>query len=507
MRRVSKQQVQRIAFVTLVLAAGLGVLLRFRFYLADRAIWFDEALAALDAIEGGLERILPPHAVKIAPPGFLLVEKGLAATLGYAEWALRLYPFLGGLIALALFYVICRKALRPVEQPFVMLLFALSPELIFYGAELKPYATDVAFGLLLLHLGFRRLDRFDRRDLVLLTLVGCVAGWFSYASSLVLAAVSIVVFVHRVHRAGGPRFVEFSAAAGLMAANVYAIYEIAIRHWAESQWVKFWAPYHLRSEISLEALRANVSLVGSVIYHHFGLVDAPWTLTLFLLLFLLGLAIGSLRKDPYVIVAALLFVFALMMSLLRLNPIHERVVLYLVPFFLFGVAAAWRGLADAAARWPNARVAAIVAASLFWVWVAAIGGQRTYQEFVVGPHPLEEKGEDFRPFFYRLAQEHEPGEEIHVEFTADYVFNYYAYRFDFEAPHQVTWKVKQRQTPEAAKYIDEAVGPGRSWFVFAGRSPRTRGIRDAYLEAFEAKGKIESVIFANDGALVAFRKR
>ena len=61
----------------------------------------------------------------MAPPGWLLLQKGAVLLLGEGEHALRLVPLLGSLVTLPLCWHVARRILRP----------GVGPPHVYYGAE------------------------------------------------------------------------------------------------------------------------------------------------------------------------------------------------------------------------------------------------------------------------------------------------------------------------------------------------------------------------------------
>ena len=84
---------------------GFGITLRIVQYFHNRSLWLDEAMLGLNIINRSFAQLLMPldYNQVCAPIGFLLTEKLFVELFGPSEYALRLFPFLCGLISLFLF--------------------------------------------------------------------------------------------------------------------------------------------------------------------------------------------------------------------------------------------------------------------------------------------------------------------------------------------------------------------------------------------------------------------
>ena len=123
-------------------AVTVGCLLRIVQYLFDRSLWMDEAYLSLNVLHrsfAGLCRALDYH--QGAPIGFLLLEKSAVLWWGGSEYVLRLLPLLGGIASVLLFYKLANKVLPANAVPIAVGLFAISPTLIYYSAEVKQYSS------------------------------------------------------------------------------------------------------------------------------------------------------------------------------------------------------------------------------------------------------------------------------------------------------------------------------------------------------------------------------
>ncbi|MCW2777896.1 MAG: hypothetical protein JWN17_1621, partial [Frankiales bacterium] len=171
-----------------VLLVALGVLLRVRQWAGDRSLWLDEALVAQSLLTRGHVSLATQPLLhnQAAPQGWLQAVRLCVEVLGDDERSLRLVSLLAGCAALALLARLAGRLLPPVLVPVAVGLAALSPELVYYSNEVKPYATDVTVVLAVLLVALRR------RPLEL-ALVGAVAVWCAYPAIFVLTGASVVL--------------------------------------------------------------------------------------------------------------------------------------------------------------------------------------------------------------------------------------------------------------------------------------------------------------------------
>ncbi|MCU0705843.1 MAG: hypothetical protein MUF18_17890, partial [Fimbriiglobus sp.] len=119
---------------------------------------------------------------------------------GPAEWALRLTALMGSLLGLIAFAVAAVRLLPCWPARLAVVLFALSPTVVNYAAEVKQHSWDaaVAAGMLALALPLFRTP--TRGRLVALGAAGAAAVWVSHPVVFVLAAVGSVLFGQAVVR-------------------------------------------------------------------------------------------------------------------------------------------------------------------------------------------------------------------------------------------------------------------------------------------------------------------
>jgi hypothetical protein len=181
----------------------IGAAFRLSQYIADRSLWFDEALLALNIINRSFSGLAQPLDYNQgAPLGFLLMQKLLTLLLGNADYVLRIFPLICGLSSFWAMYALAKRIF--VEHAAVIaaiVLFAFSGSLIFYSSDAKQYSCDVFICLLLLLVIARTLDRNPlNQDFVLLAASGTAAVGFSHPALFILAGGGWTLGTHFILR-------------------------------------------------------------------------------------------------------------------------------------------------------------------------------------------------------------------------------------------------------------------------------------------------------------------
>ena len=182
----------RPATLTSLALLAIGVALRLRAYLDQRPLWLDEIWIALN-IQGrslaGLAR--PLDYDQSAPVAFLWVERLAVVVGGVNELALRAFPFVAGCLFLVVIWMLARRLLDVRGAALCLAFAALSPTLIYFSNEVKPYGPDSLAAAVLIWLTLDVLDAPDsRRAWRRLAAGGVIAMLFSTPSVFVLAAVA-----------------------------------------------------------------------------------------------------------------------------------------------------------------------------------------------------------------------------------------------------------------------------------------------------------------------------
>ncbi len=438
--RLATRQVWAARATALLVA--LGAALRLRQWLGDRSLWLDEALIARSLVERGhlalaTEPLLHNQA---APQGWLQATRLAVEVFGDGERSLRLVSLLAGLATLGLVWALAQRLLPAVLVPVAVGLTALSPDLVYYANEVKPYALDVAVVLLVLLVAM--LDRPR-----VLGLVGAVAVWTAYPSVFALAGASVLLVLRRpswperlrAARELSPWVVSLAAAYALVLAplqgrEVYALY---------------WAYAYPRGADDLP--RWLLERGGDLADDPLGLWWAP----LAGVLLLVGTA-RLLRRDvPRTALLLAPVPLAVLAGGLSVYPLADRLVLWLVPV----VAIVLAGALDR----DDGRRAVVVA-----VLLALTAGPAVVRSLPLAVHTQEV--EELRPVLEQVAARRRPGDLVLVDIAAKGAFDFYAPRLGVPRDGVVLF----RTPPAGTSCGDDLValrtgrfGNGRVWLVFS----------------------------------------
>ena len=153
---------------------------------------------ALNIVDRSFVQLLKPLDYgQGAPVGFLMLERTAFHLFGPGEYALRLFPFLSGMISLLLFYRLAKQSLPSRAVPIALGLFATAAPLIYYSSEVKQYSGDVAIALLLWSAAIYYAScKLTLGRVAVFGVLGAVSIWFSHPATFVLAGigVSLILF-------------------------------------------------------------------------------------------------------------------------------------------------------------------------------------------------------------------------------------------------------------------------------------------------------------------------
>ena len=167
-----------------------GTAFRLVQFFAARSLWLDESMLALNIASRSLGELLRPLDYnQVAPPLFLWLGRLSIRLAGTNEMALRAWPMLAALSVPPLLSLVAYRWLGPAGALAAIALAALSPTLVVYANEAKPYGNDafVTVALLASTLAVRDRPAASGRWCALL-MCGVVGLLLSIPAAFVLPA-------------------------------------------------------------------------------------------------------------------------------------------------------------------------------------------------------------------------------------------------------------------------------------------------------------------------------
>jgi len=339
---------ERVGILCLVL---LGVALRFRQYVFNRSLWFDEANLALNVAYRDIWTLLtePLMYLQTAPPGFLVAARAMAVALGTFDWAFRLVTFIAGVSVVLLAVLLARRELTSTAARLTFVgLVALSPVLIFYSSEFKQYSSDALAAIAILAAFSYRSSPYGTW---LLAGTGFVALVWSLPAAFVAAPTGLFLLYEAVHsrRYNQVLLVALAWLAGAALHGAH-IMQVGVHHeFMMGFWRKLggFPPSPLNSIAAMlwypEAFLRFVYMAFKTPHfagpHSDEALSSPAGFGLAIAL-AASLALAFIRRRPMGLVAAAAILLTLVASAFGIYPFSTRLVLFLVPLAFFIMAAA-----------------------------------------------------------------------------------------------------------------------------------------------------------------------
>lgn len=323
----------------IILLSGLIRLIQYGF---NRSLWGDEATIALNIINRSYGELLQPLDYgQGAPIGFLWVEKLSTQLFGINEYSLRLFPLLAGLATMPLMYVAVRRYTKGAAVLVALAMVGFLPSFIYFSTEVKQYATDAALTLACLLLVQQTESKFTfRGQAIIFALLGSAAVWFSHPAVFVLAGAAVGSLLKwtqkgfKLSRSLVTRlgiYLSWFTSFGLF--YIFSLQDLGSNDLLKSSWQKkgaFLGP----DENVFEALVWMLDRLGRSFHEPLELVG-PWD-GVAIAFFLLGCFTLYRRRELGMVLFPILF--TLLAACIQKYPFSGRLVFFLMPLLILGVA-------------------------------------------------------------------------------------------------------------------------------------------------------------------------
>jgi hypothetical protein len=435
-----------------------GVMLRLTQYLSNRSLWLDEASLALNIVNRSFSQLLKPLDYgQGAPLGFLILERLAVHVFGTHEYALRLFPFLCGIISLLLFNRLAKLCVTSKAVPIALGLFATSGPLIYYSSEAKQYSSDVAIALSLLSAAiYYESCKLTPWRVAVFGLLGAASIWFSHPSAFILAGVGVSLTSFCLVERQWARIRSFSIAFSLWALSFAVCYLFSLRHLSNKRFLlDYWSFGFVPSPLlSVSAVEWFVSTFFGVFQSPVGLELAGLAAFTFLVGCISMLSNKSQKLHMFILMSPIFL--TLLAAGFHKYPFTGRLILFIVPALLLFVA---EGAEQIRCRtWGEAPIIGACLIGLLFFHPLLFSSYH-----LIKPRTREE----IKPVMNYLKEQKREGDVLYVYHGARPAFGFYAPRFYLDKMSLVLGRSSEDNWGDYEKEIDKLRNHKRVWILFS----------------------------------------
>ncbi len=472
----------RISRILLWVVVAIGIVIRISQIVRRPALWLDEAMLSLSIVNRSWRALIfsPLEFSQSAPPLYLQIAKISTLIFGPNELGLRFPSFVFSVASMILFAVLARRIFRNEAAVVATAFFALSPMLVVYSAEAKPYAGDALVTISLILLAIRLRDsRYEMKWLLVMAGAIAVSVFLADIGVLVVAGVGLglTFLAWRERDMRAARIAKIIAPACLLL-GAFAVWGIRRRIGGHttvmlhSAWSgSFWPLLRLHSLRDLFwPLRVTTGMFPVI-------VGVRPLQGLTLLLAIIGAV--TLWRGGKRDMAALVFgtyVVALGASAARVYPYSpNRVALYLAPILIIAITAGVEALAGL-----TPRLKTVVRVALFLVLLMP-------QMFVLQLSPPPWLKEDLPPVLAHIRQNRQPGDKIFTYWAALPATLFYGHRYGIRQSDLSMGQIHGKDSLAYAHDLAPLIGQRRVWVIFS--HDENEWQRDRILAAMDSVGR------------------
>lgn len=415
-------------------AVCAGILLRVREVAAQRSLWVDESMLALNVVTRDFTELARPlDQVQMAPLFFLWAARAGVTLLGQAEWVFRLLPLASGAALLVVMALLLSRVAGAPTVATVVSCLSISPFLIYYSGEFKPYMGDALASAVVLWVFLREGEGVGRRPW-LPWLVATLVPWFSLPVAFTLGGI-VLANGWRNRRASLPVIAgAVSWVAAVLATRSGAVSRAMSTYWTGG-FVSTLADARRAGDTLVELAAATVQ------YGERNVLPTSYTYAVVLgasMLAVLGWVTGVRQRNRWAVASAGIACAGLGAALLRQYPVSLRLWCFCLPAIAIGQAL---GLSRVAAGLSLGRSGPFLLGL-----IVLVPSLRSTLWFARHPEMVEHA----RPVISRL-RERRGGEPVYVYARATPAYLLYA---SSARPQEVTRRIMSLASPPGAAFMN-----------------------------------------------------
>ena len=324
-----KSSILNILFYILISVIILGgIYIRIRYYIFQSPLWLDEIMLASSFTDRSLLDVFSPlDAYQKAPPMFSFLVLFIRKIFGINELSLRFVPCLLGISSVVAFLLLLKENVKNKFGIFTGLcMFAFCVPLVYFCGEFKPYGCDVFFCILLLLL-YKYID-ISRMSLKQTVIYSVCTVFFVFVSIPTVFIIPAIVISKFLENKSIDKKVSIIFLAFLIAGLMLFIPDIQNYLFLKEYWGHVEKGFTIFS--SLDSLFLLIK--DACIYYiynfnvHYCIYICAFLLAGFLMLFR--------DKKNKAILISLIFIFAVIASVLNVYPLKPKLVLFMLPIFI-----------------------------------------------------------------------------------------------------------------------------------------------------------------------------
>jgi hypothetical protein len=438
---------------------GVGIILRCAKYLANRSLWLDESFLALNLIKKNffeLTQSLDYYHYQAAPVAFLMIEKLSICLFGTSEYALRLFPLLSGIISLFLFSWVAKRLDKPKAVVIAIGLFAISGSLVYYSSEAKQYSIDVTTTLLLYltAISFIRKKVPSILDISILAFSGAISMWLSFPAVFVLAVIGIIIVLCRLRDHNWQDLWRLSAAYSLWILSFAILYFISLRNINSNKalfefWESGFMPFPPWSW-------SGIKWLANTIYQIFWIPGGLYFSGLSVLLFMVGCISIFQKKKAYFSIIVFPMIITLFASSFHKYPFSGRLVLFLVPTLIIGIAQGVDSITERMGRYKIFATTIILGLLI----VASI-------PYHLRPLLRPCRSEEIKPVLTYISKHIRNTDVIYIYSPSQFAFYYYAERYKLNNSNYIVGTPAEGNVRNVLIDLEKLRGNKRVWALFS----------------------------------------
>jgi uncharacterized membrane protein len=413
----------------------LGIILRLDQYWLNRSLWVDEAFLAVNFDKTLLALLQPPldyHDSIVAPLGFFIITKLVITVFGNTDFVLRLFPFLCSIASLWLFYQLAKSTISASAVPLALFLFAISDSLIYYASGFKQYSSDVTITLILFILAVHlSKTTVTNNKLLLLTLVGALAVWFSHPAAFVLAAIGSYLGIFYLLNKQWSLVIKLSLISLIWLSSFLGMYLFTVGINIEASPIGQYLVHIWQDGGAFMPSPLSVATLKWLYQSYFKMFHNPGSLGIASLagvLFMVGCFSLWVQRKPSLFLLVLPIIIAMSVSFFHFYPFLDRMILFLLPSVYLIIAESIIQIQMTLLAYPNALIITRFAQIIFVV--SLIHFPLYHRHYV----------EEIKPVLEYIQNHKTPTDTLYLYHWSEPAFRYYAhfYNFNYSDCHLIT---------------------------------------------------------------------